>query len=100
LGGALGLLHLIHFDEPFGLSVVEAMACGTPVIACRRGSMPELVEHGVSGFLVTGEAEAVAAVEQLSSLDRLAIRAHAEIFSAARMVDAYLNAYHVMLIDQ
>ncbi len=100
LGGALGLLHLIHFDEPFGLSVVEAMACGTPVIAYRRGSMPELVEHGVSGFLVTGEAEAVTAVEQLRSLDRLAIRAHAEIFSAARMVDAYLNAYHVMLIDQ
>ena len=51
LGGALGLLHLIRFDEPFGLSVVEAMACGTPVVAYARGSMPELIAQGVSGFL-------------------------------------------------
>jgi len=100
LGGALGLLHLIHFAEPFGLSVVEAMACGTPVIAYRRGSMPELVEHGISGFLAGSEAEAVAAVGHLSSLDRTAIRSHAEHFSAARMVEAYLYAYHVILSEQ
>ena len=61
LGGARALLHLIGFDEPFGFSVVEAMACGTPVIAFRRGSMPELIEHGVSGFLVDDVEAAVAA---------------------------------------
>jgi len=99
LGGALGLLHLIHFDEPFGLSVIEAMACGTPVIAYRRGSMAELIEHGVSGFLTGSEAAAIAAVERLSSLDRRAVRAHAERFSVARMVDAYLAAYQAMLLQ-
>ncbi len=97
LGGALGLLHLIHFAEPFGLSVVEAMACGTPVVAYSRGSMPELVEHGASGFLVADEAEAVAAVGRLGTLDRAAIRRHAEHFSVARMVGRYLAAYHAVL---
>ena len=97
LGGALGLLHLIHFDEPFGLSVVEAMACGTPVVAYPRGSMAELVAHGVSGFLVPDEAAAVDAVGRLSSLDRQAVRAHAERFSVSRMVDAYLHAYQAIL---
>ncbi len=58
LGGALALLHLINFDEPFGFSVIEAMACGTPVIATERGSMPEIVEHGENGFLVTTPEEA------------------------------------------
>ena len=52
LGGARALLHLISFEEPFGFSVIESMACGTPVIATRRGSMPELVQHGVNGALV------------------------------------------------
>ena len=93
LGGALGLLHLIHFNEPFGLSVVEAMACGTPVIAYARGSMPEVIADGVSGILVPDEASAVAAVGRLGVLDRSAVRAHAERFSVARMVDAYLDAY-------
>jgi len=97
LGGALGLLHLIHFAEPFGLSVVEAMACGTPVIAYPRGSMAELIDERVSGFLPGAEAEAVAAVGRLSRLDRAAVRAHAERFSVARMVDAYLAAYHAVL---
>ena len=59
LGSARALLHLINFDEPFGLSVVEALACGTPVIACNRGSMPELIEDGVTGFLVNNVDEAV-----------------------------------------
>jgi len=98
LGGALGLLHLIHFDEPFGLSVVEAMAYGTPVIAYRRGSMAELVEHGVSGFLAGNETEAAAAARCLGDLDCTAVRAHAERFSVARMVDAYLAAYHAVLL--
>lgn len=100
LGGALGLLHLIHFAEPFGLSVVEAMACGTPVIAYPRGSMPELIAHGVSGFLANSEAEAVTAAGRLGSLDRTAVRAHAEHFSDARMVEAYLAAYHAVLSGQ
>jgi len=97
LGGALGLLHLIHFDEPFGLSVVEAMACGTPVIAYPRGSMPELIADGVSGFLVQDGAAAVSAVGRLWLLDRQAVRTHAERFSVTRMVDAYLHAYHAVL---
>lgn len=97
LGGALGLLHLIHFAEPFGLSVIEAMACGTPVIAYPRGSMPELVKHGVSGSLVDDETGAAAAARRLGNLDRAAVRAHAERFSAARMMGRYLAAYHAML---
>jgi glycosyltransferase involved in cell wall biosynthesis len=97
LGGALGLLHLIRFDEPFGLSVVEAMACGTPVVAYARGSMPELIAQGVSGVLTHDEAGAVEAVGRLHRLDRAAVRAHAERFAMARMVDAYLRAYHAVL---
>jgi len=94
LGGAFALLHLIEFDEPFGLSVVEAMASGTPVIATRRGSMPELLDHGVTGFLVDGAEEAVAAVERVGVLDRSAIRAQAvRRFGKDRMVDEYLAAY-------
>ena len=67
LGGAHALLHLIGFDEPFGYSVVEAMACGTPVIAFRRGSMGELIEDGTTGFLVDAVAGAVAAVDRAAS---------------------------------
>ena len=97
LGRALGLLHLIHFDEPFGLSVVEAMACGTPVVAYTRGSMPELITDGVSGFLTADEAGAVAAVGRLATLNRGAMRAQAERFSVERMVDGYLRAYHAVI---
>ena len=97
LGGALGLLHLIHFDEPFGLSVLEAMACGTPVVARRRGSMPELIQDGVSGVLVADEAEAVRAVAALPGLDRARVREHALHFSVERMVTGYLAAYRRVL---
>jgi glycosyltransferase involved in cell wall biosynthesis len=94
LGGAQALLHLIRFDEPFGYSVVEAMACGTPVIAFNRGSMPELIASGVTGFLVDDIDGAVAAVTASSTLDRTTIRAHAvERFGVERMVDAYIDAY-------
>jgi glycosyltransferase involved in cell wall biosynthesis len=94
LGGARALLHLIRFDEPFGYSVVEAMACGTPVIAFDRGSMPELIVDGATGFLVHDLEGAVSAVAASTSLDRTAIRAHAvERFGVARMVDAYVEAY-------
>jgi glycosyltransferase involved in cell wall biosynthesis len=94
LGGARALLHLIRFDEPFGYSVVEAMACGTPVIAFNRGSMPELIATGVTGFLVDDIDGALAAVKASSTLDRASIREHAvERFSVARMVDAYIEVY-------
>ncbi len=100
LGAACALLHLIDFDEPFGLSVVEAMACGTPVIATRRGAMPELIEHGVTGFLVGSVDEAVAAIARVGELDRAACRARvAERFSVDRMADAYLALYRRILGD-
>lgn len=98
LGGAHALLHPIGFDEPFGYSVVEGMACGTPVIAFRRGSMRELIEDGETGFLVDDVEGAVAAVGRASSLDRAAIRAQAVArFGVARMVDDYLDAYAAVL---
>jgi glycosyltransferase involved in cell wall biosynthesis len=100
LGGAAALVHLIHFDEPFGLSVVEAMATGTPVIAYARGSMPELIEQGVSGFLVPpGDNDAaVTGVGDIAELDRTEPRRHVERhFSAERMVDDYLRLYRRLL---
>jgi len=98
LGAAKGLLHLIHFDEPFGLSVIEAMACGTPVIAYRRGSMPELIDHGVTGFLVDSFDEAVTAIERLDEIDRAACRRAVERrFTVDRMADEYLALYRRIL---
>lgn len=90
LGGAAALLHLIAFQEPFGLSVVEALATGTPVIATPLGSLPELIRHGTTGFLVDGVDDAVAAVGAVRTLDRSACRRDAETrFSDDRMVDDY-----------
>jgi glycosyltransferase involved in cell wall biosynthesis len=98
LGGAHALLHPIGFDEPFGYSVVEAMACGTPVIAFRRGSMGELIEEEKTGFLVDDVTGAVAAVERAATLDRAVIRARAVArFGVARMIDEYLEAYAEVL---
>lgn len=98
LGGARCLLHPINFDEPFGLSVVEAMACGTPVIACRRGSMPEVIEDGVTGYLVDNLDAAVEAVGRVDALERWACRRHVERqFGVERMVDDYLRVYAQIL---
>ena len=100
LGAARALLHLIDFDEPFGFSVVEAMACGTPVIAHPRGSMPEIIRPGVNGYLVSTTEEAVAAVGDAGEIDRLTVRCSIEgRFDAARMVDDYLALYRTILAE-
>lgn len=94
LGGATAMLHLINFEEPFGFSVVESMACGTPVIARRRGSMPEIVRHGENGALVDTLDEAVVAIDDVRRLDRAAVRASVGYrFDVSRMVDEYLALY-------
>jgi glycosyltransferase involved in cell wall biosynthesis len=94
LRGARALLHLVNFDEPFGFSVVEAMACGTPVIATARGSMLEIVRSGENGYLVTSVDEAVSAVDAAVRLDSDAIRKSVvHRFDAGRMVDDYLELY-------
>jgi glycosyltransferase involved in cell wall biosynthesis len=100
LGGADALLHLIHFDEPFGLSMIEAMACGVPVIAIGRGSVPEIVADGETGFVVSDGDAAVAAIEHIGALDRAAVRKHVEArFSVDRMTDGYLRVYQEVLRD-
>jgi glycosyltransferase involved in cell wall biosynthesis len=94
LGDASALLFPIDWPEPFGLVMIEAMACGTPVIAFRSGSVAEVVDDGVTGFVVDGEAEAVQAIRRLGELDRRQIRAHFEQrFTAKLMAEAYLRHY-------
>ncbi|HWX84786.1 MAG TPA: glycosyltransferase family 4 protein [Xanthobacteraceae bacterium] len=94
LSGAMGLLVPIDWPEPFGLVMVEAMACGTPVLAFNRGSVPEIVEDGLTGFIVEDEISAVAAVGRLQGLNRGAIRKQFEArFTARRMALDYLAAY-------
>ncbi len=94
LGGASALLHLIGFDEPFGFSVVESMASGTPVIAFRRGSMPELIDEGITGMVVDDTTAAVAAIGRVQAFDRTLIRATAvRRFGYDRMVDQYAAVY-------
>ncbi|GAA0731601.1 glycosyltransferase family 4 protein [Sphingomonas trueperi] len=98
LGSARALLHLINFDEPFGLSVIEAMACGTPVIAVRRGSMPELIDDGQTGLLVASADDAVEAVEWVGAIDRAACRCAIEArFSVEAMADRYIALYREVL---
>lgn len=94
LGGALALIHLINFCEPFGLSVVEAMACGTPVIARPLGSMAEIIRHGENGFLVETIDQAADAVRRCAKLSPASVRASVEErFSVDRMVDDYIRVY-------
>ena len=100
LGGALALLHLIDFDEPFGFSVVEAMACGTPVIAFDRGSMSEIIREGSTGFVVTDVKAAAEAARRVGELDREAVRADTvRRFDSNRMVDEYVVAYRRALVE-
>jgi len=100
MGRVRGLLCPIAWDEPFGLTPVEAMATGTPVIAFRRGAMDEIIRHGETGFLVDpGECtQAAAVVDDLIDLPRARCRAHVERhFSFAHMLDEYERAYAAML---
>ncbi len=98
LGRAAALLHPIGFAEPFGLSVVEAMTCGTPVIAFPKGSMREVVDVGLTGYLPESVDAAVEILDDAIKLDRHAVRTHAiSRFSAARMVQDYLRVYERML---
>ena len=98
LGKASALLHPILFDEPFGLSVIEAMACGTPVIAFNRGSMPELIDNGKTGFLVNSMKEAIEAVSCIKDIDRATCCRHVEkYFTVERMVDEYIQVYEMII---
>ncbi len=98
LGNAQALLHLINFDEPFGLSVIEAMACGTPVIAINRGSMPELIDDGVTGMLADSVGEAITALDTIHTIDRAtARRAVEQRFSVEAMADKYIALYERIL---
>jgi glycosyltransferase involved in cell wall biosynthesis len=98
LGHALALLHLISFDEPFGLSLIESMACGTPVIAFDRGSMPEIIRDGATGFIVEDIDGAVNAVAAISTIDRSTCRSDVEKrFSSARMARDYVRVYRKIL---
>jgi glycosyltransferase involved in cell wall biosynthesis len=101
LSGALGLLTLIDWPEPFGLVMIEAMACGTPVIAFGNGSVPEVIDDGVSGFIVRDEQQAAAAVRQLARLPREGVRRQFEKrFTSTRMAEDYVHLYRKLIGDQ
>src|SRR5258708_3227529 len=98
LAGAAALLFPIDWPEPFGLVMIEAMACGTPVIAFKSGSVPEVIDDGITGFVVPGEAEAVEAIGRLSELDRRQVRRHFEKrFTTRRMAQEYLRQYEALV---
>jgi glycosyltransferase involved in cell wall biosynthesis/quercetin dioxygenase-like cupin family protein len=95
---AIALLHPINFNEPFGLSIIESMACGTPVIAFNRGSMPEIIQNSVNGYLVSTVEEAVLAVGRLGEIDRAGCRKIIEEnFSVERMVSDYIKVYEEII---
>jgi glycosyltransferase involved in cell wall biosynthesis len=98
LSGAIALLVPIDWPEPFGLVMIEAMACGTPVVAFNRGAVPEIVEDGLTGFIVEDETSAVGAIGQLSTLSREQVRARfEERFTARRMAGEYLEVYRKLV---
>jgi len=98
LGQAFALLHPINFNEPFGLSIVEAMACGTPVLAFNRGSMPEIIQNNVNGFIVSDIEEMAEKVKAVRQLSREACRASVEArFTQEKMVQGYLEVYQKIL---
>jgi glycosyltransferase involved in cell wall biosynthesis len=98
LGNARALLFPIDWPEPFGLVMIEAMACGTPVIAWDRGSVPEVIDHGVTGYIVDSEEEALAALSNIEQIDRRTVRAVFERrFAARAMARSYLDLYARLL---
>jgi glycosyltransferase involved in cell wall biosynthesis len=98
LGNAYALLFPIDWPEPFGLVMIEAMACGTPVIAYRHGSIPEVIEDGVTGFIVDGPKDAIRAAERISMLSRKRCRrVFEQRFSAPRMAADYLAVYQRLI---
>jgi glycosyltransferase involved in cell wall biosynthesis len=100
LGGARALLFPIDWEEPFGLVMIESMACGTPVVAWRRGSVPEVMTEGETGFVVSSMPEAVAAVQRIGTIDRTACRRVFETrFLASRMADDYVRLYEQVMAD-
>ena len=101
LSGAVGLLMPVDWPEPFGLAMIEAMACGAPVLAFNRGSVPEIVDDGVTGFVVEDEAGAVAAVGRLRLLPRALVRKRfAQRFTAGRMTEDYVSLYRDLVAGQ
>jgi glycosyltransferase involved in cell wall biosynthesis len=101
LGGARALLFPVDWPEPFGLVMIEAMACGTPVLAFRCGSVPEVVEDGITGAIVASVEEAIAALPRVLALDRQAVRQRFELrFSAVRMATDYLALYRSLLASR
>lgn len=100
LGGAYALLHPINFAEPFGLSVIEAMACGTPVIAFNRGSMPEVLQDGVTGFLVANPEQAISKIDKIPSINRSECREWVQKnFSLEHMIQEYVRVYKKILSE-
>jgi len=98
LGNAAALLHLISFEEPFGLSVAESLLCGTPVIAFNRGAMPELITHGETGFLTSRVNDVIPLLDKLPSISRAHCAQYArDRFSQDRMVDDYIRVYEQVL---
>jgi glycosyltransferase involved in cell wall biosynthesis len=100
LGGACALLAPFDWPEPFGLVFIEAMACGTPVLAYRRGSVPEIIDDGVTGYICERMSELTAAIKQVSLLNRRRCREAFEArFTVDRMVQDYLNVYEQLVSD-
>ena len=98
LGSAYALLHPINFNEPFGLSIIESMACGTPVIANDKGSMSEIIQDKKNGYLISNIEEAVSAVEEIKTIDRSYCHKSVEkSFTAEQMVNNYIDAYNSVL---
>ncbi len=101
LSGAKALLFAIDWPEPFGLVMIEAMACGCPVIAFRRGSVPEVMDDGVTGFIVDNVEEAIAACGRLGELDRAKVRAQFDArFTARRMAEDYVTVYEKLIANR